>query len=92
MNLRLFDAQRATTSPSFGARDSLQSRGRPSRVAIFGAPEANAELHARGRLDACSAISSSSTKMATCASIGRTDDIIIRGGKNLSAAAIEEKA
>lgn len=87
MNLRLFDAEgRDVTASGRGqpaVKGPVVSRG------YLGAPEANAalitsdgwvklgdlvELDADGYLRV----------------IGRTDDIIIRGGKNLSAAAIEE--
>jgi acyl-CoA synthetase len=87
MNLRLFDSNGEDVTASGTGQPAVKgpvlSRG------YYGAPEANAELirddgwvllgdlveiDAEGYLRV----------------IGRTDDIIIRGGKNLSAAAIEE--
>jgi acyl-CoA synthetase len=87
MNLRLFDANGADVTASGTGQPAVKgpvlSRG------YYGAPEANAELIREDgwfllgdlvEIDADGYLRV----------IGRTDDIIIRGGKNLSAAAIEE--
>lgn len=87
MNLRLFDAQgRDVTASGEGqpaVKGPVLSRG------YYGAPEANARLiREDGWMLLGDLVSIDAEGYLRV--IGRTDDIIIRGGKNLSATAIEE--
>jgi acyl-CoA synthetase len=87
MNLRLFDADGRDVTASGRGRPAVKgpvlSRG------YLGTPEANAELiTAEGWMKLGDLVELDEDGYLRV--IGRTDDIIIRGGKNLSAAAIEE--
>jgi acyl-CoA synthetase len=87
MNLRLFDAQGRDVTES--GRGQPAVKGPTLSRGYFGAPEANAELV---REDGWMLLGDlvELDEDGYLRVIGRTDDIIIRGGKNLSAAAIEE--
>ncbi len=87
LQLRLFDAEGRDVTASGRGRPAVKgpvvSRG------YLGAPEANAQLvTADGWVKLGDLVELDADGYLRV--IGRTDDIIIRGGKNLSAAAIEE--
>jgi len=87
MNLRLFDAQGNDVTESGVGQPAV--KGPALSRGYFGAPEANAELIRDDGWFLLGDLVEIDTD-GYLRVIGRTDDIIIRGGKNLSAAAIEE--
>jgi acyl-CoA synthetase len=87
MQLRLFDAEGRDVTAS--GRGQPAVKGPVVSCGYLGAPEANAQLITPDgwvRLGDLVELDADGYLRV----IGRTDDIIIRGGKNLSAAAIEE--
>ncbi|MHA7837965.1 MAG: class I adenylate-forming enzyme family protein, partial [bacterium] len=87
MNLRLFDAEGRDVTESRRGRPAV--RGPALSRGYLGAPEANAELiREDGWMMLGDLVEIDDEGYLHV--VGRTDDIIIRGGKNLSAAAIEE--
>jgi acyl-CoA synthetase len=87
MNLRLFDANGTDITAS--GRGQPAVKGPVLSRGYFGAPEANAELVREDGWFLLGDVVEVDAE-GYLRVIGRTDDIIIRGGKNLSAAAIEE--
>ncbi len=87
MQLRLFDAEGRDVTTS--GRGQPAVKGPVLSQGYLGAPEANAQLFtAEGWMRLGDLVELDDDGYLRV--IGRTDDIIIRGGKNLSAAAIEE--
>ena len=87
MQLRLFDAKGEDVTSSGAGQPAV--KGPVVSTGYFGAPEATAELI---RPDGWVMLGDlvELDEDGYLRVVGRTDDIIIRGGKNLSAAAIEE--
>ncbi len=89
MQLRLFDAQGEDVTASGAGQPAV--KGPVVSTGYLGAPEATAELiRPDGWVYLGDLVELDEDGYLRV--IGRTDDIIIRGGKNLSAAAIEEAA
>lgn len=87
MQLRLFDAQGHDVTSSGAGQPAV--KGPVVSVGYFDAPEATAELiRPDGWVMLGDLVELDDEGYLRV--VGRTDDIIIRGGKNLSAAAIEE--
>lgn len=87
MQLRLFDADGNDVTAS--GRGQPAVKGPVVSQGYLGAPEANAQLITADGWVRLGDLVELDADGYLCV-IGRTDDIIIRGGKNLSAAAIEE--
>jgi acyl-CoA synthetase len=89
MNVRLYDGERDVTAT--GGPGQVASRGPTGCLGYYGDPEANAELlNADGWM-----LSGDLAEIGADGFLrltGRASDLIIRGGKNISAVAVEAEA
>ncbi len=89
MNVRLYDGERDVTAT--GGPGQVASRGPTGCLGYYGDPEANAELlNADGWM-----LSGDIAEIGADGFLrltGRASDLIIRGGKNISAVAVEAEA